>query len=176
MANKISDADIYEGSIVIEGIVEAINTKIPAMTIYGQLILLNGSMDWKRLRPGQWARVEGVIIESVLYGKTLSLLNVAPTHTPTPTPTSLPTATPQPYIPPADSSSGQSGNPPPAQPTTTLNPYEFELTRIAEMTQHAPPPTSTPIPSNTPNPNEVELTQRAANSAPNPAPGVCTAC
>ena len=83
MANKLSDADTYEGSIVIEGIVEAVNTKIPAMTIYGQLILLSGTMDWKRLRPGQWARVEGVIVESVLYGKTLRLLNVVPTRTPT---------------------------------------------------------------------------------------------
>jgi hypothetical protein len=175
MANKLTDTDVYEGSIVIEGIVEAINTKIPAISIYGQLILLNGSMDWKRVRPGQWARVEGVIVDSVLYGKTLRLRDVAPTRTPTSTATSLPSATAQPYIPPADSSSGQPGNPP-AQPTATLNPNEIEMTRIAEMTQNAPPPTSTPIPPNTPNPNELELTKRAANSAPNPVPGVCTTC
>jgi hypothetical protein len=177
MANKLSDADTYEGTIAIEGIVEAVNTKIPALTIYGQLILLNGSMDWKRLRPGQWVRVEGVIVESVLYGKTLRLLDVAPTRTPTPTPTSLPTATPPPYIPPADSSGGQPANPPPpVQPTATLDPKVIEMTRIAEMTLNAPPPTNPPQATNTPNPNEIGLTKRAANSAQTTAPGVCTTC
>ncbi|MCC7450122.1 MAG: hypothetical protein IT324_22080 [Anaerolineae bacterium] len=87
-------ADKYQGPITLEGPIEAINRLMPALTVYGRLVLVDSVGGWKGLQVGDWVHIEGdvqgiMIVARSLRPDTSSLFVQA---RPTAVPTAIPPA------------------------------------------------------------------------------------
>jgi hypothetical protein len=75
--NMDPTADGYKGSITLEGPIEAVNADIPSLTVYGQIVQINGVGCWRSLQPGDWVHVEGVSLGYIIQATKLRSSNPA---------------------------------------------------------------------------------------------------
>jgi hypothetical protein len=76
-------ADVYLGPVTLEGPIEALNPIMPSLTMYGQIVLLDKVIGWRKLRAGQWVRIKGRSLGYLIQAEGLST-------GPRPLPTKLP--------------------------------------------------------------------------------------
>jgi len=64
-------ADKYQGPITLEGPIEAINRLMPALTVYGRLVLVDSVGGWKGLQVGDWVHIEGDVQGIMIVARSL---------------------------------------------------------------------------------------------------------